>query len=103
MLDIRFIRENADAVKAAMANRNAEVDLDAVLVLDHRRAHHLVLGHVEDAVEYLQAHAQCVHHRSRACASHMTKEAVEHLRRMHGSSNSTYYNSSSRSSACSDV
>ncbi len=37
MLDIRFIRENADAVKRAMANRNAEVDLDAVLELDSRR------------------------------------------------------------------
>jgi seryl-tRNA synthetase len=37
MLDIRFIRENAAAVKAAMANRNAEVDLDAVLALDSRR------------------------------------------------------------------
>ena len=37
MLDIRFIRENADVVKAAMDNRNAEVDLDAVLELDSRR------------------------------------------------------------------
>jgi len=37
MLDIRFIRENADAVKVAMANRNAEIDLDAVLELDGRR------------------------------------------------------------------
>lgn len=37
MLDIRFIRENTDAVKVAMANRNAEVDLDAVLTLDNRR------------------------------------------------------------------
>lgn len=37
MLDIKFIRENADAVKAAMANRNANVDVDAVLALDHRR------------------------------------------------------------------
>jgi seryl-tRNA synthetase len=37
MLDIRFIRENTDAVKAAMANRNAEVDIDAMLELDHRR------------------------------------------------------------------
>ncbi|MBN2703659.1 MAG: serine--tRNA ligase [Pontiellaceae bacterium] len=37
MLDIRFIRENAEAVKAAMANRNADVDVDAVLELDSRR------------------------------------------------------------------
>ncbi len=37
MLDIRFIRENADAVKAAMINRNAEVDVDAVLAFDSRR------------------------------------------------------------------
>jgi len=37
MLDIRFVREHAEAVKAAMANRNAEVDIDAVLALDERR------------------------------------------------------------------
>ncbi|MCF6277570.1 MAG: serine--tRNA ligase [Anaerolineales bacterium] len=37
MLDIRFIRENAEVVKAAMANRNADVDVEAVLSLDHRR------------------------------------------------------------------
>lgn len=37
MLDIRFIRENAGAVKAAMLNRNADVDVDAVLALDSRR------------------------------------------------------------------
>ena len=37
MLDIRFVRENADAVKAAMANRKAEVDIDAVIALDDRR------------------------------------------------------------------
>ncbi len=37
MLDIRFVRENAEAVKAAMKNRNAEVDVEAVLALDSRR------------------------------------------------------------------
>ena len=37
MLDIKFIRENADAVKTAMANRNTEVDVDAILALDSRR------------------------------------------------------------------
>lgn len=37
MLDIRLIRENAGAVKAAMINRNADVDVDALLALDHRR------------------------------------------------------------------
>ncbi len=37
MLDIKFIRENADAVKIAMTNRNAEVDVDAILALDSRR------------------------------------------------------------------
>ncbi|HSR87479.1 MAG TPA: serine--tRNA ligase, partial [Pontiella sp.] len=46
MLDIRFIRENADAVKAAMANRNAEVDLEAVLALDSRRR--TILAEAED-------------------------------------------------------
>ena len=37
MLDIRFVRENAEAVKTAMKNRNAEVDVEAVLALDRRR------------------------------------------------------------------
>ncbi len=37
MLDIRFIRENTDAVKAAMTDRNADIDVDAVLTLDNRR------------------------------------------------------------------
>jgi len=37
MLDIRFIRENAEAVKAAMINRNADVDVDALLGFDSRR------------------------------------------------------------------
>jgi seryl-tRNA synthetase len=37
MLDIRFVRENTEAVKAAMTNRNADVDVDAVLALDNRR------------------------------------------------------------------
>ena len=37
MLDIRFVRENADTVKAAMKNRHADVDVDAVLALDARR------------------------------------------------------------------
>ncbi|MEN7972708.1 MAG: serine--tRNA ligase [Verrucomicrobiota bacterium] len=37
MLDIRSIRESAEAVKAAMKNRNADVDVDAVLALDDRR------------------------------------------------------------------
>jgi len=37
MLDIRFVRENAEAVKAAMANRKAEVDIDATIALDDRR------------------------------------------------------------------
>lgn len=37
MLDIRFIRENAEAVKTAMVNRNVDVNVDAVLELDSRR------------------------------------------------------------------
>lgn len=37
MLDIKFIRENAEAIKTAMKNRNADVDVDAVLKLDSRR------------------------------------------------------------------
>ena len=37
MLDIRFIRENPEAVKTAMKNRHAEVDVEALLALDAQR------------------------------------------------------------------
>ena len=34
MLDLRFVRENADAVRAAVAKRGVKVDLDRLLALD---------------------------------------------------------------------
>jgi len=37
MLDIKFIRENADVVKEALANRNAEANVDGLLELDQLR------------------------------------------------------------------
>ena len=37
MLDIKFIRENAEFVRAALANRNADIDLDALLEADAAR------------------------------------------------------------------
>jgi len=37
MLDIKFIRDNADAVKQALANRNTEADIDGLLDLDTAR------------------------------------------------------------------
>lgn len=37
MLDIKFIRENPDIVRAALKNKNREVDLDRVLVLADER------------------------------------------------------------------
>ncbi|MFA6172321.1 MAG: serine--tRNA ligase [Kiritimatiellales bacterium] len=37
MLDIKFIRENPDAVKTALANRKAEADIDGLLALDTDR------------------------------------------------------------------
>lgn len=37
MLDIKFIRENADVVKQALTNRNTEADVDGLLKLDHLR------------------------------------------------------------------
>ncbi|MFA5100695.1 MAG: serine--tRNA ligase [Candidatus Omnitrophota bacterium] len=42
MLDIRFIRENLDAVRTALANRNAKFDLDALIALDDERRKVLV-------------------------------------------------------------
>lgn len=46
MLDIKWIRENADAVKQAMKNRNTDVDIDALLALDARRRE--VVCHAEE-------------------------------------------------------
>ena len=38
MLDLKFIRENPDKVKAGLASKRAVVDLDGLLQLDtHRR------------------------------------------------------------------
>ncbi|MBU2159118.1 serine--tRNA ligase [Patescibacteria group bacterium] len=37
MLDIHFIRENADLVKAGAAKKNIEVDIDRLLVVDDER------------------------------------------------------------------
>ncbi len=45
MLDARFVRENPDAVRAAMANRNASWDVDAFLALDEERRR--LIGEVE--------------------------------------------------------
>ncbi len=42
MLDIRFIRENLDAVRIALQNRNSRFDLDAVVKLDDERKKILV-------------------------------------------------------------
>jgi len=37
MLDIKFIRENKDIVEAALSKKHAQVDIDALLVLDDKR------------------------------------------------------------------
>lgn len=45
MLDIKFIRENLELVKEAAKNKNREVDLDKLLVVDDRRRK--LIGEVE--------------------------------------------------------
>ena len=42
MLDLRFIRENIDLVRQAMANRQATAPLDEILQLDRERRQALV-------------------------------------------------------------
>jgi seryl-tRNA synthetase len=37
MLDIKFVRENTDLLKAALANRNADIDLEGLLETDAAR------------------------------------------------------------------
>jgi len=37
MLDIKFIRENADAIKAGAAKKHLAVDIDALLKVDEKR------------------------------------------------------------------
>jgi seryl-tRNA synthetase len=39
MLDIKFIRENPEIVKKAVANKKANVDINALLALDERKRH----------------------------------------------------------------
>ncbi len=45
MLDARFVRENPDAVRAAMRSRNSDWDVDAFLALDEERRR--LIGEVE--------------------------------------------------------
>jgi len=45
MLDAKFVRENADVVRTAMAGRNASWDLDAFITLDEKRRK--IIGKVE--------------------------------------------------------
>ena len=45
MLDARFVRENAEAVRTAMRNRNSHWDIDAFLALDEERRR--LIGEVE--------------------------------------------------------
>ena len=45
MLDARFVRDNPEAVRAAMANRHCEWDIDAFLSLDEERRK--LIGEVE--------------------------------------------------------
>jgi seryl-tRNA synthetase len=49
MLDIKFIRENADKIKEAIKNKNINLDLDELLVVDEKRVRAL------QAVEELSA------------------------------------------------
>lgn len=46
MLDIKFIRQNIDLVKAAIKNKNINVDFEAFLAVDERRRH--ILRELED-------------------------------------------------------
>ncbi len=46
MLDIKFIRENAEAVRTGLRNRNSKIDLDSVLKVDEERRK--FLAEVED-------------------------------------------------------
>src|SRR5690349_17551280 len=41
MLDLRFIRENPDKVKAGLRAKHAAVDLDTILEMDSRRREHI--------------------------------------------------------------
>ncbi len=46
MLDLRFIRENADLVKKALEDRNSKLNLDSVIALDDSRRK--ILSELED-------------------------------------------------------
>jgi len=47
MLDLKFIRENADAVRKAVADKREKADVDALLALDVKRRE--MIGQVESA------------------------------------------------------
>ena len=45
MLDLKFVRENSDAVKTNIANKNESADIDSILALDEKRRN--IIGEVE--------------------------------------------------------
>jgi len=49
MLDIKFIRENAEAIKIAAKNKNITIDIDQLLELDQKR------GKLQSEIEDLRA------------------------------------------------
>lgn len=58
MLDIKFIRNNPDIVKAAAKNKNAKVDIDKLLALDERRRH--VQGELDQANSFRNTLAKSI-------------------------------------------
>ena len=44
MLDIKFIRENTDALKRGLEAKRATIDVDALLILDAQRRQLIVKG-----------------------------------------------------------
>lgn len=46
MLDIKYIRENADRLKEAIVNKNIKLDLDELLMLDEKRKG--IMQHIEE-------------------------------------------------------
>lgn len=71
MLDIKFIRENADAVKENCKNRNVKCDIDEILLLDEKRKNAL------QYVEELQAEKNKLNELIQQSSEKEKKELIE--------------------------
>lgn len=78
MLDARFVRENPEVVRAAMANRKSSWDVDAFLALDSERR--TLIGEIEGLQAQRNETSKAIGSLVREGRAHEAEEAKERVR-----------------------